>query len=44
VTADPKNGNRIAAAMPADGSAEPVRLTITTADGRALITAETPIR
>jgi hypothetical protein len=44
VTADPKNGNRIAAAIPAGGSGDPVRLTITAADGKELIAAETKIR
>ena len=44
VTADPKNGNRIAAAIPAGGSGEPVRLTITTAEGKELIAAETRIK
>jgi hypothetical protein len=44
VTADPKNGNRIAAAIPAGGSSEAVRLTITTADGKELIAAETGIK
>ena len=44
VTADPKNGNRIAAAIPAGGSGEPVRLTIATAEGKELIEAETRIK
>jgi hypothetical protein len=44
VTADPKNGNRIAAAVPAGHSGEPVRLTITTAEGKELIAAETRIK
>jgi len=44
VTADPSNGNRIAAAIPASNSGEQVRLTITTADGRELIAAETRIK
>ena len=45
VTADPKNGNRIATPIPASGSSdEPVRLTITAADGRELIAAETTIK
>ena len=44
VTADPKNGNRISAAIPAGGSGEQVRLTITTADGKELIAAETRIK
>ena len=39
VKADPEHGNRLSAAIPGgDGS---VRLTIGTADGRELITAET---
>jgi uncharacterized protein DUF5107 len=44
VTADPSNGNRIAADIPAGHSGEQVRLTITTADGRELIAAETRIK
>ena len=44
VTADPKNGNRIAAAVPAGGSGEQVQLTITTAEGKELIVAETRIK
>jgi uncharacterized protein DUF5107 len=42
VTPDPKNGNQVSAAM--SGGGELVRLTITTADGKALIAAETPVR
>ena len=44
VTADPKNGNRISAAIPAGGGGEQVRLTITTAEGRELIAAETRVK
>jgi hypothetical protein len=44
VKADPNHGNRISAAIPADGSGGPVQLTIATADGRQLIAAETRIR
>jgi len=44
VTADPKNGNRISAAIPAGHSGEQVRLTITTAEGKELIAAETRIK
>jgi hypothetical protein len=44
VKADPENGNRIAATIPADGSGEQVQLTIRTAQGKELITAETKIR
>jgi hypothetical protein len=44
VKADPKIGNRISAAIPADGGGRPVQLTIATADGRQLIAAETGIR
>jgi hypothetical protein len=44
VTADPKNGNRIAATIPADSSGEQVQLTIRTADGKELIAAETKIK
>jgi hypothetical protein len=43
VTADPKNGNRISAVIPAGGSGEQVRLTIKTAEGKELIAAETKI-
>jgi hypothetical protein len=42
--ADPINGNRISAAIAAGTSGEPIRLTISTADGKALIAAETRIR
>ncbi|QPF87669.1 DUF5107 domain-containing protein [Bradyrhizobium genosp. L] len=41
--ADPKNGNRVIAPLPADGSG-PVRLTIATADGKELIAAETMVK
>jgi Domain of unknown function (DUF5107) len=44
VKADPKNGNRISATIPADGSGERVWLTIRTADGKELIAAETRIK
>lgn len=44
VTADPKNGNRITAPLPAGGSGEPIRLTIRTAEGRELIAAETKVK
>src|SRR3977135_1317981 len=44
VTADPKNGNRISATIPADGSGEQVQLTIRTAEGKELIAAETKIK
>jgi uncharacterized protein DUF5107 len=44
VTADPKNGNRISATIPAGHSGEQVRLTITTAEGKELIAAETKIK
>ena len=40
VTADPKNGNRIFAKLPAGSSGEPVQLTIKTVDGKLLIAAE----
>jgi Domain of unknown function (DUF5107) len=43
VQADPKNGNRISAAIPAGGSGEQVRLTITTAEGKELIAVEARI-
>jgi Domain of unknown function (DUF5107) len=42
--ADPINGNRISAAIPAGTSGEPIRLTIGTVDGKALIAAETRIK
>jgi hypothetical protein len=44
VTADPKNGNRISAPIPAGGSGEQVQLTIRTAGGKELIAAETKIK
>ncbi|KRR01492.1 DUF5107 domain-containing protein [Bradyrhizobium valentinum] len=44
VKADPKNGNRISATIPAGGSGEQVRLTITTAEGKELIAAETKVK
>ena len=44
VTADLKNGNRIFAAIPTGGGGEQVRLTITTVEGKELITAETEIK
>ena len=44
VKADPTNGNRISAAMAAGHSGEPIRLTITTAEGKELIAAETTIK
>ena len=44
VTADPKNGNQIAAAIPDGHSGERIALTITTAEGKELIAAETKIK
>ena len=44
VTSDPKNGNRISAPLPAGGSGGPIRLTIGTAQGNALISAETKLK
>ena len=44
VTADPTNGNRISARIPAGSSGEPVRLTIATAEGKELIAAETKLK
>jgi hypothetical protein len=44
VTADPTNGNRISARIPPHGSGEQVRLTISTAEGKELIAAETTIK
>jgi hypothetical protein len=44
VQPDPKNGNRISARIPAGSSGEQVRLTITTAEGKELIAAETKLK
>jgi hypothetical protein len=44
VKADPKNGNRISARIPAGSSGEQIRLTIRTAEGRELIAAETRLK
>src|ERR1700674_2721591 len=44
VKADPNNGNRISATIPAGGSGEQVQLTITTPEGKELIAAETKIK
>ncbi len=44
VTADPKNGNRISAAMPAGIGGGQVHLTIRAAEGDELIAAETKIK
>jgi hypothetical protein len=44
VQADPKNGNRISATIPADGSGEQVQLTIRTGEGKELIAAETRMK
>jgi hypothetical protein len=44
VNADPKNGNRISVGVPGGGSGAQVRLTITTAQGKELIAAETAIK
>jgi hypothetical protein len=44
VKADPKNGNRISASVPAGFSGEQVRLTIRTAEGKELIAAETKLK
>jgi hypothetical protein len=41
VTADPKNGNHLSAAIPEGGSGGQVQLSISTADGKELIAAET---
>ena len=41
VNADPKNGNRVSAAVPAGNGGEQVQLTIRTAEGKELIAAET---
>jgi hypothetical protein len=44
VKADPKDGNHIAAAVPAGSSGDQVRLTIKSAEGKELITAEARIK
>jgi len=44
VTADPQHGNRISATLPTGSSGDRVQLTITTAEGRELIRAETKIK
>jgi Domain of unknown function (DUF5107) len=44
VIADPKNGNRISATIPAGGSGEQVQLTIRTGEGKELIAAETKMK
>jgi Domain of unknown function (DUF5107) len=44
VKADPTNGNHISATIPASSSGEQVQLTITTAEGKELIAAETRIK
>ena len=44
VKADPKKGNSISATIPAGSSGEQVQLTISTAEGKELIAAETKIK
>src|SRR5229473_3133772 len=44
VKADPKNGNRISATIPAGGSGQQVQLTIRTTEGKELIAAETKVK
>jgi len=44
VNVDPKNGNRISARLPAGGSGDRIKLTISTAAGKELIAAETAIK
>jgi hypothetical protein len=44
VNADPKNGNRVSAAVPAGNGGEQVQLTIRTAEGKELIAAETKMK
>ncbi len=44
VTADPRDGNRISAPIAEGHSGEPVQLTISTAEGKELIAAETAIK
>jgi hypothetical protein len=44
VKADPKNGNRISATIPAGSGDEQVKLTIRTAEGKELIAAATKIK
>jgi hypothetical protein len=42
--ADPRNGNRVSATIPADLSGGQVQLTIRTQEGKELIAAETKIK
>jgi hypothetical protein len=44
IIADPKNGNRVSASIPAGASGEKVQLTIRRAEGGELIAAETTIK
>ena len=44
VKADPKDGNHIAAAVPAGSSGDHVRLTIESAEGKELIATEARIK
>jgi hypothetical protein len=44
VASDPKNGNHISTPLPGGSSGEPIRLTIGTAQGNALISAEATIK
>jgi hypothetical protein len=44
VKADPRNGNRISATIPAGGNGDQVQLTISTAEGKELIAAGTKIK
>jgi hypothetical protein len=44
VQADPQHGNHVSAALPAGSSGHQIRLTITTAEGKELIAAETRIK
>ena len=44
VTADPKNGNHISAAIPSGGSSNQVELTIASAEGKELMVTEATIK
>jgi hypothetical protein len=44
VQPDPQHGNRMSAALPAGSSGEQIQLTITTAEGKQLIAAETRVK
>lgn len=44
VTADPTNGNRITAALPAGSRGQPIRLMVSRVDGKELIAAEATLK